>query len=68
MPLRRQLLGLVGWLALTSVAAAWGAAAILDAAAFYGQLAQPGWAPPAWLFGPVWSTLYLLMAVAAWLL
>ena len=24
------------------------------------------WAPPGWLFGPVWSTLYLLMAVAAW--
>lgn len=37
------------------------------AAAFYGQLSQPVWAPPAWLFGPVWSVLYLLMAVAAWL-
>jgi tryptophan-rich sensory protein len=68
MPLRRQLLGLAGWLALTSVAAALGAAATLYATAFYGQLAQPGWAPPAWLFGPVWSALYLLMAVAAWLL
>jgi len=68
MPLRHQLLGLAGWLALISVAAALGAAATLDAAAFYEQLAQPGWAPPAWLFGPVWSALYLLMAVAAWLL
>ena len=28
---------------------------------------QPTWAPPAWLFGPVWSLLYAMMAVAAWL-
>jgi tryptophan-rich sensory protein len=34
---------------------------------FYAELARPAWAPPAWLFGPVWSTLYALMAVAAWL-
>ncbi|AKK30047.1 TspO/MBR family protein [Mycobacterium sp. EPa45] len=33
----------------------------------YGQLRQPPWAPPPWLFGPVWTTLYVLMAVAAWL-
>lgn len=67
MPLRRQLLGLAGWLVLTFAAAALGAAATLDAAAFYGQLAQPAWAPPAGLFGPVWTLLYLLMAIAAWL-
>lgn len=33
----------------------------------YGRLRQPSWAPPSWLFGPVWTTLYALMAVAAWL-
>ena len=33
----------------------------------YGTLNQPSWAPPSYLFGPVWSVLYLLMAVAAWL-
>lgn len=44
-----------------------GAAASVSAASFYGQLAQPSWAPPAWLFGPVWSALYLLMAIASWL-
>ncbi|MEE7560368.1 tryptophan-rich sensory protein, partial [Xanthomonas sp. Kuri4-2] len=27
----------------------------------------PAWAPPGWLFGPVWSVLYGMMAVAAWL-
>jgi len=41
--------------------------ATLDAGAFYAQLARPSWAPPASLFGPVWTLLYALMAVAAWL-
>ena len=34
---------------------------------FYGQLVQPAWAPPPAVFGPVWTVLYVLMAVAAWL-
>ncbi|MFL6230997.1 MAG: TspO/MBR family protein [Pyrinomonadaceae bacterium] len=34
---------------------------------WYARLAKPSWTPPAWLFGPVWTLLYLLMAVAAWL-
>jgi len=34
---------------------------------WYASLAKPSWTPPEWLFGPVWSTLYLMMAVAAWL-
>lgn len=62
-----RLIGLVAWLAITAVAAVLGAVASLDAAAFYGQLAKPAWAPPAGVFGPVWSLLYGLMAVAAWL-
>lgn len=62
-----QTLGLIGWLALTFAAAAVGAVASIDAAAFYGQLVRPAWAPPASLFGPVWSFLYLLMGIAAWL-
>ena len=62
----RQLLGLVGWLALTFGAAALGAIASINAAAFYSQLVRPPWAPPGWLFGPVWSVLYLLMGVSAW--
>jgi tryptophan-rich sensory protein len=62
-----EIAGLVGWLALTAIAAAAGAIASLDAASFYAQLARPSWAPPAGAFGPVWSVLYLLMAIAAWL-
>ena len=34
---------------------------------FYETLLRPSWAPPAWLFGPVWTVLYLLMGVAVWL-
>jgi translocator protein len=38
-----------------------------DAGAFYEQLVRPRWAPPGWLFAPVWTVLYVLMGVAAWL-
>ena len=34
---------------------------------FYQQLVRPDWAPPAWLFAPVWTVLYSLIGVAAWL-
>lgn len=60
------LLALIGWLLLTFAFAALGALGSADAAAYYAALQQPAWAPPAWLFGPVWSALYLLMALAAW--
>jgi translocator protein len=62
-----QILGLAGWLFASVATGAVGAFASVRAASFYGQLAQPSWAPPAWLFGPVWSVLFVLMAVAAWL-
>ncbi len=35
---------------------------------WYRTLVKPSWNPPNWIFGPVWSTLYLMMAVAAWLI
>ena len=63
----RQALGLVGWVAITFAAAAIGAWGSADSSSFYAELARPSWAPPAWLFGPVWTTLYALMAVSAWL-
>jgi benzodiazapine receptor len=65
-PASTQFVGLLGWLAITSIAAAIGALASVQAASFYGELARPSWAPPASWFGPVWLVLYVLMALAAW--
>ncbi|MEO8064032.1 MAG: TspO/MBR family protein [Pseudomonadota bacterium] len=61
------LLALAGWVALCAVAGAIGAFASINAQSFYTQLDRPPWAPPASVFGPVWTVLYLAMAVAAWL-
>jgi tryptophan-rich sensory protein len=62
-----QVIGLLAWLAVAFAAAGVGAVASVDAGSFYAQLAKPTWAPPASVFGPVWSVLYLLMGIAAWL-
>jgi len=62
-----QAWGLLGWLLAAFAAGAVGAIASVDAASFYAQLQKPSWAPPAAVFGPVWSTLYVLMGIAAWL-
>jgi tryptophan-rich sensory protein len=59
--------GLIGWFLVSFAASAVGAAASIEARSFYSQLTQPAWAPPSWLFGPVWTVLYALMAIAAWL-
>ncbi|WP_447895388.1 TspO/MBR family protein [Vreelandella sp. GE22] len=63
----QQIKGLIGWLVLAYIAAAIAAVASINAADFYESLQQPAWAPPAWLFGPMWTTLYGLMGIAAWL-
>lgn len=34
---------------------------------WYATLAKPAWNPPNWLFAPVWTTLFILMGVAAWM-
>ncbi|GGD69330.1 TspO/MBR family protein [Lacimicrobium alkaliphilum] len=65
--LLRQSLMLIFFLLVTYIVAAIGSIASIDAPDFYLQLTQPVWAPPAWLFGPVWTLLYTLMAIAAWL-
>jgi tryptophan-rich sensory protein len=65
--MNKQLLGLAGWLVVSFGAAAVGAAATASAGSFYEQLTRPNWAPPSSVFGPVWTVLYLLMGIAAWL-
>jgi len=66
--LSHQVIGLLGWQLLSFAAAAIGAIASAGAGAFYEQLLRPGWAPPASLFAPVWTVLYILMGVSAWLI
>ncbi|MCY7319065.1 MAG: tryptophan-rich sensory protein [Ramlibacter sp.] len=63
----RDVLGLFAWLSAAFAAAAVGGFASASAPEFYRELARPSWAPPGWLFGPVWSVLYALMGIAAWL-
>lgn len=36
----------------------------MDAFSWYSQLVKPSWAPPSWLFGPVWAVLYAIIAVS----
>ncbi|MBC7500815.1 MAG: tryptophan-rich sensory protein, partial [Herminiimonas sp.] len=64
---QKQILGLLGWLGLAFAASAAGAVAALNAGSFYAQIVRPWWAPPASVFGPVWTVLYAMMGVAAWL-
>jgi tryptophan-rich sensory protein len=59
---------LVSSLALVLVVAVVGGAATASSVGdWYDGLAKAPWNPPSWLFGPAWTVLYVLMAVAAWL-
>jgi tryptophan-rich sensory protein len=60
-----SIVSLVVWLVLCFAAAAIGGLAVPGA--WYRGLNKPSWNPPDWLFAPVWSILFIMMAVAAWL-
>lgn len=61
----KNVLTLLGFLALTAAAAAFGAQFMPGQ--WYAALTKPAWTPPNSVFGPVWSVLYLAIAVAGWL-
>jgi len=64
----RNLLMLLLFLGLVAaVAAVGGYVTSSSVGTWYVQLQKPTWTPPAAVFGPVWSVLYVLMAIAAWL-
>ena len=61
----RRWLGLAGWLLLCFAAASLGA--VFMPGEGYAALKKPSWNPPGWIFGPVWTALYTMMALSAWL-
>lgn len=61
----KSMVGLVVSVGITFSAAFIGSRFPVDE--WYAALTKPAWNPPNWIFGPVWGLLYLLMAIAAWL-
>jgi len=61
----RSLVGLVGWLLISFAAGLIGSQ--FRPGAWYASLVKPAWTPPDAVFAPVWTVLYVLMGVAAWL-
>lgn len=66
--IREQLIALVVFLGLCAAVAAIGS--VMSSSAmdgWYSDLEQPDWNPPDWVFGPVWSVLYILIGISGWL-
>lgn len=64
----RAAVWLLGLIAICFIAGGIGGAVTsISVGNWYQTLTKPSWTPPDWLFGPVWTTLYFLMALSAWL-
>jgi tryptophan-rich sensory protein len=64
----QQVVWLIGFLIICFSAAGIGAAVTMTSVGtWYQTLLKPSWNPPDWIFGPVWTLLYLCMAISAWL-
>ncbi|MGW0486285.1 TspO/MBR family protein [Nonomuraea sp. NPDC003214] len=66
-PAIRRFAALPLFVVAVALVATVGSLASANASSDYLALAKPGWAPPAWLFGPVWTLLYGMIAVAGWM-
>jgi tryptophan-rich sensory protein len=62
----REWLALAGWIALCVSGGLLGGLATSADTAWFAALRKPSWNPPSWVFAPVWTTLYVMMGVAAW--
>jgi translocator protein len=58
-------LALAGWIGVSLLAGVVGSQ--FQPGEWYASLQKPSWNPPSWVFGPVWTTLYVMMGTAAWL-
>jgi tryptophan-rich sensory protein len=68
-PAGRDMAGLVAFVVLCFGASVLGGrVASAEFAEWYTELAKPPWTPPGWVFGPVWTVLYTLMATAGWMI
>lgn len=64
----KQIVALLISLVIVYAAAAIGGIGSANAPVFYRELTLPTFAPPAWWFGPVWTTLYTLMGIGVYLI
>lgn len=64
----RHALGLAVFIAICLASGGLGAMATTpEIEGWYKMIEKPSWNPPDYIFGPVWTTLYIMMGVAAWL-
>ena len=59
--------GLAVFVVAVAAVAVIGSLSAVSAASDYAALQRPSWAPPSWLFGPVWTVLYVMIAFSGWL-
>lgn len=64
----KQVAAFIAALIIVYAAAALGGIGSANAPVFYRELTLPSFAPPAWWFGPVWTALYTLMGIGAYLI
>jgi tryptophan-rich sensory protein len=60
-----DIVGLFAFMAICFAAASMGA--VFRPGKWYERLVKPSWRPPDWLFAPVWTVLYLMIAIAGWM-
>lgn len=62
----KQVIGLIAWIFVCSLAGIFGAQ--FEPGTWYDLLQKPSWTPPNWIFPVVWPILYIMMGISAWLL